>query len=71
MVEGLNNTEIAERLVVSRSTVKLHVSSILSRLGGSRTGAVALAVQHKLVGPSASGLRSTSGSVGPGPGLVT
>ncbi len=50
MVEGLSNREIAERLVVSHSTAKFHVSSILSKLGvASRTEAVALAVQHRLV----------------------
>ena len=50
MTEGLNNTEIAERLVVSRSTIKFHVSSILAKLGaGSRTEAVAMAVQNDLV----------------------
>ena len=50
MVEGLNNPEIADRLIVGRSTVKFHVSSILGKLGvQSRTEAVALAVQHHLV----------------------
>lgn len=50
MVEGLSNGEIAKRLVVSQSTVKFHVSNILSKLGvTSRTEAVVLAVKHHLV----------------------
>ncbi len=50
MIKGLNNPEIAERLIVSPSTIKTHVSNILARLNvTSRTEAVALAVQHKLV----------------------
>lgn len=50
MVEGLNNTEIAERLIVSKSTVKFHVSNILSKLEvANRMGAVAVAVENKLV----------------------
>ena len=50
MVEGLPNQEIAERPVVSSSTIKFHVSNILSKLGvASRTEAVALALKHKLV----------------------
>jgi len=50
MVKGLSNTEIAGRLIVSQSTIKTHVSSILAKLGASsRTEAVALAVQHNLV----------------------
>ena len=49
MVEGLNNTQIAGRLVVSPSTIKTHVSHILSKLGvASRTEAVALAMRHHL-----------------------
>ena len=50
MVEGLNNTQIAERLIVSPSTIKSHVSNILSKLGvASRTEAVALAVRNQLI----------------------
>jgi NarL family two-component system response regulator LiaR len=50
MVEGLNNRQIAEALVVSQSTAKFHVSSILAKLKvESRVEAVALAVERKLV----------------------
>jgi NarL family two-component system response regulator LiaR len=50
LVTGLNNPEIAEKLGVSRSTIKFHVSSILGKLGAtSRTEAVSIAHQHKLV----------------------
>ena len=50
MIEGLNNTLIAARLTVSPSTVKSHVSNILSKLGvASRTEAVALALRNRIV----------------------
>jgi NarL family two-component system response regulator LiaR len=50
MVHGDSNPEIAEKLFVSRSTVKFHVSNILMKLGtATRTEAVAVAVQRKLV----------------------
>ena len=49
MVEGLNNTQIAARMFVSPSTIKTHVSHILSKLDvSSRTEAVALAMRHHL-----------------------
>lgn len=50
MIEGHGNNEIAEKLVVSSSTIKSHVSNILSKLGvTSRTEAVALAVRHRII----------------------
>ena len=50
LVKGMSNPEIAERLVISRATVKVHVSSILSKLGvASRAEAISVAIQNKLV----------------------
>lgn len=50
MVQGMNNNEIAERLVISRSTAKFHVSSVLSKLNAKgRTEAVSIALQNGLV----------------------
>jgi two-component system, NarL family, response regulator LiaR len=50
MVEGLNNIDIAKKLVIAPSTVKTHVSSILSKLEATnRTEAVAKAVRLRMV----------------------
>ena len=50
LVEGRTNPEIALKLVVSKSTVKFHVSSILNKLQvSSRTEAVAKALQENLL----------------------
>jgi NarL family two-component system response regulator LiaR len=50
MVEGLNNIDIAKKLIIAPSTVKTHVSSILSKLEATnRTEAVAKAVRLRMV----------------------
>jgi NarL family two-component system response regulator LiaR len=51
MIQGLTNLEIAQQLGVKHSTIRFHVSNILSKLGvNSRTEAVAFALQNKLTG---------------------
>ena len=50
LVEGKTNQAIAEQLQISQSTVHLHVSNILTKLGASnRTEAARIAVQYKLL----------------------
>ncbi len=50
MVNGLNNAQIAERLVVSLSTVKYHIGNILMKLRvDNRVAAVTVAMQNKLI----------------------
>jgi len=49
LVEGISNAQIAERLVLSRSTVNFHVSNVLGKLGAAtRTEAVRVALQRRL-----------------------
>jgi NarL family two-component system response regulator LiaR len=50
MIEGFGNKQIAGKLSVSPSTVKSHVSNILSKLGAaSRTEAVTLALRNRII----------------------
>jgi NarL family two-component system response regulator LiaR len=50
LVEGLSNKEIADKLVISTTTVKFHISNILNKLQvSSRLEAVSLAIKNNLV----------------------
>jgi NarL family two-component system response regulator LiaR len=50
VVQGNSNQQIADSLVISITTVKAHISSILSKLQvSSRAEATAYAVKHKLI----------------------
>ncbi len=49
IASGLNNREIAEKLVISEKTVKTHVSNLLGKLSlGDRTQAAIWALKHGL-----------------------
>lgn len=50
MVDGLSNIQISIKLGVSASTIKSHVSNVLSKLGvASRTEAVSLALRNRIL----------------------
>ena len=50
IAQGMTNPQIAERLVISTSTVNFHVHNILAKLQvQTRTEAVAVAIQKKLI----------------------
>jgi DNA-binding NarL/FixJ family response regulator len=50
LAQGLQNKEIAQKLIISERTVKFHVSAILGKLdAGNRTEAVAIAAQRGLI----------------------
>jgi DNA-binding CsgD family transcriptional regulator/tetratricopeptide (TPR) repeat protein len=53
VAEGLSNTEIARRLVISPRTVTTHLQHVYARLGiGSRAALVRYAIEEDLLGPS-------------------
>lgn len=56
LVEGANGQVVADRLRISRNTVRTHVQSILTKLQvHSRLEAATFAVRHRLVDPPTAG----------------
>ena len=50
MIDGLSNNEIAEKLIISPSTVKYHIGNIYTKLDvDSRVAAVSIAIQRELI----------------------
>jgi len=48
--EGLSNKEIAEKLFLSESTIKTHVSNLLVKLNAKRrTQAIQIAKEHQII----------------------
>jgi DNA-binding NarL/FixJ family response regulator len=51
MADGIGNTEIADRLVITPRTVAKHIEHILAKFGvHSRAQAVALAIRGEMLG---------------------
>ncbi|MEW5989637.1 MAG: response regulator transcription factor, partial [Chloroflexota bacterium] len=56
VTQGRSNREIAQDLIISHNTVKVHLRNIFTKLGvSSRAEATAVAFQRGLVGPPAVG----------------
>lgn len=50
MADGMRNGEIAEKLLISEDTVKVHVKHIMDKLGATyRTQAIAIAVRRGII----------------------
>jgi DNA-binding CsgD family transcriptional regulator len=72
LARGQSNSSIADRLSISRATVRNHVQHVLEKLGvHNKLAAVAYAYRHNLIGPEGPGGEAVEAASSPMPEMVS